>query len=380
MAGVLVVSDRALPARGGLAVATSRIARQAAARGENVHLLFLSRDAAPGMRGRNEEAGVMLHPLGVLPSDERNKAALTDHAQDLVRAHGLDVVHGMYATQGGYAGVLAAQMSRVASVVSIRGNDLDRGLYRERDLSFLSHAVRAASVVTAVSREASARASAVFAREVIHVTNSVDAQRFRPERPDNSLRAVLGLGSEPVIGFSGELREKKGMRFLLPAFAHLAAEMPLSLLLIGGVRSDARDALETFKAKAPEAAAKVRVVEYARDADRLARLLALCDLLVFPSLVEGTPNAVLEAMAAARPILATAVGGHTDLIEHGRTGALLSLDALDRLPEAMRELLEMPREEREALGQAARAHVVAHHDPAQESLAYAQVYERARSA
>src|SRR5690242_4193442 len=101
MSGVLIVSDRALPARGGLAVATSRIAGQAAARGERAHLLFLSRDAAPGMRGRKEEDGVVLHPLGVLPSDEKNKAALTDHAREIVREHGLDLVHGMYATQGG---------------------------------------------------------------------------------------------------------------------------------------------------------------------------------------------------------------------------------------------------------------------------------------
>ncbi len=80
MSGVLLVSDRALPARGGLAVATTRIAKQAAARGEPTHLLFLSRDAAPGMRGRKDEDGVVLHPLGALASDEQCRMALTDHA------------------------------------------------------------------------------------------------------------------------------------------------------------------------------------------------------------------------------------------------------------------------------------------------------------
>lgn len=377
---VVFIAERALPDHGGLAVATSRIAQAAAARGERVHLVHLSREAPPGARHTREHDGVTVHLVGRLARDDDATMALADHARDVVRDAQADVVHGIYAVRAGYVATLVAAWTGAASVVSLRGNDLDRGLFRAADLPFMSHAVVHADVVTGVSTEICDKASRVFRRDVAYVPNSVDAQAFRPEARDNSLVASLGLGGASVIAFSGELREKKGMRFLLPAFAELVRRRDAHLLLLGGVRGECRAAFDAFAATAPEAAARTHVIEYTRSPKRLSRLLALADVVVFPSLYEGMPNAVLEAMAAARPVLVTHVGGHRDLVEHGRTGAVLALDQLDALPDAMDELLSLSTEERARLGAAARAHVLEHHLPAAESDAYAAVYARARAA
>lgn len=379
MAGVLVVAERALPGRGGLAVATSRIAAQAAARGEAVHLVTLSRDAVAGARGRVMHGDVVTHPVGALPREDESLAVLAEHARAIAVEHGLDLVHGVYATRAGYVATLVARQLELPSVVSLRGNDFDRGLFRAGDLPFLEQAVSKATIVTAVSRALAGGAERVFGRPVVHVTNSVDADAFRPERRDGTLARAMGVGDGAVLGFVGELREKKGMRFLLPAFADVLRRRPVDLLLIGGVRADDAAALAAFEASAPAAFARLHVVDYERDPARLSRLLALCDLLVFPSLFDGTPNAVLEAMAAARPVLATAVGGHLDLIEHGKSGALLPLADLDRLPQAVEELLDLPREELDAFGRAARERVLERHRPADESAAYAALYSEARS-
>ncbi len=379
MAGVLIVAERALPARGGLAVATSRIAAQAAARGESVHLVTLSRDVLPGARGRVLRGDVVTHPVGALPREDDSLAMLTEHARGIAAEHAVDLVHGIYATRAGYVATLVARQLGIASVTSLRGNDFDRGLFRAQDLPFLEQAVTHATRVTAVSRALAEGAERVFGRPVEHVTNSVDTEQFRPERRDGSLAAALGVGDGAVLGFVGELREKKGMRFLLPAYADVLRRRPVHLLLIGGVREEAATALEAFERSAPEAFERLHVVDYERAPARLSRLLGLCDLMVFPSLFDGTPNAVLEAMAAARPVLATAVGGHLDLIEHGESGALLPLAALDRLPQAIEELLDLPAQERDALGHAARERVASRHRPEDESAAYAAVYAEARS-
>lgn len=375
---VVIVSERALPEHGGVAVATSRIAAQAAARGERVLLVCHSREAPPGARHQRENAGVTEHLLGRLPREDDAAMALADHAAEVALESNADLVHGIYAVRAGYVATLVASWTGARSIVSLRGNDFDRGIHRAADLPFVAHAIARAHVVTGVSRELCARAGATFGREVEHVSNSVDGQAFRPEARDNSLVASLGLGTGAVIGFSGELREKKGMRFLLPAFADLARHRDVHLLLIGGVRGDAREAFAAFRETAPEAAARIRVLDYARSEKRLNRLLALCDLMVFPALYEGMPNALLEAMAAARPVLVTDVGGHRDVVRHGVSGAMLSLAELDALPDAIEELLDLPAEERERMGRAARAHVLEHHRPEMESAAYGELYARAR--
>jgi glycosyltransferase involved in cell wall biosynthesis len=320
---------------------------------------------------------VVTHTVGRLPAQEDSLAALIDHAQEIARRSDASLIHGIYASVAGFAATIVAASLGLPSVVSIRGNDLGRDFFRRDEHPFVAHALSQATLVTGVSREACTFASQVYDRDAYFVGNSVDCDAFRPETKDNSLIAALGLGRDPIIGYCGELREKKGIRFLLPAFAAVARKRPARLLLVGGIRRDARAAYDEFTRLAPDAAARVHLAEYERSPKRLRRLLALCDLVVFPSLREGMPNAVLEAMACGRPVLATATGGHLDLIEHGRTGALLPLTELDRLPAAIVEYLDYAA--REELGAAARAYVQEHHRPEDESAAWAEVYARARA-
>lgn len=376
---VTIVAHRVMPSRGGLAVATSRIATQAHQRGEQVHLVVLSNDVAPGARGYRCDNGVHVHAIGHLPQAEDTMAALVDHAEEVASLAHSNLIHGMYATTAGFVATTVAGRLRMPSIVSMRGNDIDRSIFHTSSFAMIAHALSQATIVTGVSRAMCTSAAGMFDRSIVFTPNSVDANLFRPQTKDNSLIASLGLGHDEVIGYVGELREKKGQRFLLPAFAELCRQRPLHLLLIGGIRSEAQAAFSAFRRLAPEAAERIHILEYARSPKRLSQALALCDVMVFPSLQEGMPNAVLEAMAAEKPVLATAVGGHLDLIEHGKTGALLPLHDLDKLPQAITEMLTMDRAERTAMGTAARQFVLNHHHPQTESDAWANVYRHARA-
>ncbi|MCA9553049.1 MAG: glycosyltransferase [Myxococcales bacterium] len=380
--GLMIMAERVPPARGGLAVATGRIAEHAAAAGQRVHVVHVTSQLEPGHAGRRARGGVNLHPVGEAPNhEEETMAGWLEHARRVAVAEQIGLVHGIYAPRAGYLAVVLGRMLGVPSVVSLRGNDLDRGLFRARELPFLRMAVERADAVTAVSATMATTAAAVFGRPVEHVTNAVDTMAFTPKGADNTLRAALGLGEAEVIGFLGELRDKKGMRYLLPALDALVRRgRDVRLLLLGGVRADARDAFEAFERIAPEAFARIHVVEYTRDPGRLSNLMGLCDVMAFPSRQDGTPNAVLEAMACARPILATDAGGQADLIHHGETGARLPVGRLDLLPEALEELLELPEAERRRMGRGARAWVEAHHRPEQEQAAYQALYARLRGA
>ena len=81
------------------------------------------------------------------------------------------------------------------------------------------------------------------------------------------------------------------------------------------------------------------------------------DLMVFPSLWDGMPNALLEAMACGRPVLASAAGGIRDVVERGRSGLLLELAELDGFAAAALQAAALPEARRAELGREARRRV-----------------------
>jgi glycosyltransferase involved in cell wall biosynthesis len=129
-------------------------------------------------------------------------------------------------------------------------------------------------------------------------------------------------------------------------------------LVIGDVRMRERAALSEFAAECPDDAARLVITGQLHEPSEVAKHLALCDLLLLPSLWDGLPNALLEAMSAGIPVLASDAGGIPEVIEQGRNGWLVPRSQLHRLGEAASELLTLPIAQRTAIVAAAR-HTVA---------------------
>jgi glycosyltransferase involved in cell wall biosynthesis len=104
---------------------------------------------------------------------------------------------------------------------------------------------------------------------------------------------------------------------------------------------------------------------YETDPERLAGLYAAMDLFVFPSLWDGMPNALLEAMACGRPCVATAVGGMPEVIEEGVSGWLVAPERLDGFGEKVIAVLD-DGPARKRVGRAARLRVEAAFAPERE--------------
>lgn len=152
-----------------------------------------------------------------------------------------------------------------------------------------------------------------------------------------ALREELGLGAGPVAIVVANLHWYKGHEYFLRAWVDVCRAHPGAVALLvgdGPVRAE-REA----DARALGIEANVRFLGRRRD---VPALLAVADVLVHPSREEGFCNAVIEAMAAARPVVATAVGGNPEAVVDGETGLLVpALDA-GRLAEAMLVVLGQP--------------------------------------
>jgi len=141
--------------------------------------------------------------------------------------------------------------------------------------------------------------------------------------------------------FVGRLRLRKGVEVLLAALARLAAEGSRPRLLVAG-DGEHRATLEAETARLDLGGQVVFLGR--RGAGEVAALLAGCRGLVVPSIYEGMPLVVLEAMAAGKPVIASAVSGIPEVVLDGTTGWLVPPEEPEALARALAELLGEPAE------------------------------------
>ncbi len=183
---------------------------------------------------------------------------------------------------------------------------------------------------------------------------AVDVEAFASAKPAS--RAPLGLPTdEPVVIWTGRLDPVKGFEEMLAAFARVCRNGPGRFVLVG--EGPYRREVERLIS---DNCVSHRVSLLGQRSD-VAALLRMADVFLFCSRTEGLPNALLEAMAAGLPIVATDVPGCRDLIVNGQTGLLVPAGSVDKIARALRTMLGNPSYGQE-LGAQARSWVRANLD------------------
>jgi sugar transferase (PEP-CTERM/EpsH1 system associated) len=153
------------------------------------------------------------------------------------------------------------------------------------------------------------------------VQNGIDLDKYAGVslQDSDNLRASLGFGpADKVIGTVARLHKQKGHIFLLWAAKNVIRAAPDAKLLIVG-DGPLRSGLENM---AVNLGIKNNVI-FSGFRDDIAGIMRAIDLFVLPSLWEGLPLTILEAMAAKKPVIATKVGGVAEIVEDGITGVLV---------------------------------------------------------
>jgi len=188
-------------------------------------------------------------------------------------------------------------------------------------------------------------------KKVQTICNGVDTLKFNPEGRD-LVRARYGYSDKDlVIGTVGRLDPIKDQQLLIKAFAQLHGKYPnLTLLIIGD--GPCRGDLE----KLTEHLGIQRSVRFLGLRMDVPELLKLLDIFVLPSLREGIPNTVLEAMATALPVIATSVGGNIELVDHEETGYLIPREYVSALANTLEKyILDRPTMKRHGIAGRERA-------------------------
>ena len=258
------------------------------------------------------------------------------------RHYDFDLIWAFQAYPQGYVAVCAGRRQGLPVVISSRGGDIsDRSRYLRRGLPKrrIAWALRHAAAVTTLNRHLSRRVETLTEGQTSPhlIFNGVALPMDIPERgqPPTTLNP---LRDRPYMLTMTRLHRFKGIDLIIAAVALLKSRgVSLPLLVIAGSGSQ-------------ELALREQVVEshlvsdvrFAGDVAPMEKawLLAHCQFLVHPSREgEGMPNAVLEAMSYAKPILGARSPGITELVTDGSSGILSPPDDADRLAQSLEKMM-----------------------------------------
>jgi glycosyltransferase involved in cell wall biosynthesis len=307
--------------------------------------------------GRLERAGASVTRLPMV----RAVSPLTDAAhmarvRDVLVRTQPDVVH-THSSKAGVIGRLASVQSGIGARVhtphtfaflfEAEFSRPRRALFRAIEKGLAGH-TRAIVAVSPGEARTFVASGVVEEERVRVVPNGIDPEPWLAARP--IARSALGLRDDrPLAAMVGLLNVAKGQDLALDALAQVDG---LQLVVAG--HGDMETALRA-QAERLRVADRVRFLGFRTD---VPALIAASDFVVVPSRWEGMPYVALEAMAAARPVVATPVDGARDVVESGSTGVLARAVDAASIAAALRTMLAASPDERARMGLCGRQRVL----------------------
>ena len=359
---ILHILDHSLPLQSGYVYRTLGIVNQQRALGWDPVLLTSGKHTAPGPlreriggweflrtpRRRGLAARLpWLRELAIVGDlDRRLDEVVAEARPDILHAHS-PVLNAM-------AAIRAGRRHRLPVVYEVRAlwedaaashsGQGEGGLRYRATRAIESRALRRADAVTTICEglRQEMMGRGVPAGKITVIPNAVDRGAFAGARaPDRALAARLGLVGKTVLAFFGSFYSYEGLHLLLQAAPELRQHAPIAILLVGGGPEEARLRDLVQKLGLGETVVFTGRVPH----EDVTRYYDLTNLFVFPRLSLRltelvTPLKPLEAMAQERIVVASAVGGHRELIRDRQTGYLFAPDDPQRLAEGVLAALD----------------------------------------
>jgi len=285
--------------------------------------------------------------------------------EEYIQEDAVDLVHthGYKADLYGYLAAWRCHKPVVATCHNWVGGTAALGIYNHLDRMVLKKFNALAAVSDAVAHRL--LAFGVPTEKIKTIANGIDVTAFERAQPLPLLKAEDGT----VVGIVARLDLQKGFEYLLRAARDLCKTTPDLKIVIVGEGPDREKIEEMIEQYGLQSN-----VILAGQQSNMPAVYAAMDIFVLPSLNEGLPMTVLEAMAASKPVIASRVGAIPSVIKDGENGLLVAAKDSEGLRNAIASLLSDP-ERRRRLGDQAHAWVSQNYTSEAMALNYREMYE-----
>ena len=288
------------------------------------------------------------------------------------------ILVGFGGDQPGYLATLWAKWLDLKSFILFRGNDFERVIHDAKRAWITHFVLNHADSVGAVSQEMTARIRTLRSGRTVYTPNSIDTAEWTFFESDLNKAKIWREQNvpddKPVVGLIGQLKYKKGLDLALMLLSSPEFRENVHLLTVGDIPEKLKPEADAERPEAHSHAERGNE-EFNRDnwsrvpfqkQERLPVFYAVADVIFIPSIYDGMPNVLLEAMALGKPVVASRAGGIPDVITDGVNGFLFDINDVSSVINALDHALSMSQEERTRIGTTARKTIGEHFSPKQE--------------
>lgn len=293
------------------------------------------------------------------------------------RLQKFDVVH-THMSKAALIGSIAAVCARIPVIVNTAHNlgfialpnRALKLLFWVYDFVLLRATMDAVITVSMQVRERIVQTRLLSPTRVFAVHNGMSGQKMKVSEGDAAARrAEFGVSSDEILIVSvARLVWFKGLSTLISAMPLLLAKYPGARIVVAG-EGPLREELTK---QAEDLGVGDRLVLTGERCD-IPAILSAADIFVLPSVSEGMPISIMEAMAAGRPVVATDVGGVAELVDHNETGLLVPPRTPPALADALAQLALDPKQ-RAAMGARGQRRIASEFSPQQMAESTAAIY------
>jgi glycosyltransferase involved in cell wall biosynthesis len=291
-----------------------------------------------------------------------------------------DILHTFMGWENIFGRVAARRAGVRAIISSVRCTELPRAhLLGER----LTYAMADAMIVNSVGiRRELVRRARIPEERIEVIENGVDLDRFAPldDPAVRSEREAMGVAGRRLVVVPGRISVQKNQRAILGALARLkrAGRLPGDVLVMLAGRGSPPWYGNVLRASA-RAMALGDQVRFLGVVEGIEKLVGAADLVLLPSRYEGLPNAVLESMASATPVIVSEAANADRLVTDGVEGWVCRSIGEEGIADALERFFEMSAADRRKMGEAGRAHAVRRFAVDRMARRTMDVYERLES-